>query len=227
LQLLDLGLAALMHDIGKSRVPLELLNKRGQLNEEEFKVLQTHSWRGVLALFGMKGSAARSWRAMTVAYEHHMRVDLTGYPRPIRARRPALFSKIVAVADGFDAATTSRVYQPKPWTPADVMRGMRENPKLGFDPVLVKAFINLTGIYPIGTVVGLDTMEIALVQAASTDPNALARPVVRIIFDARGNRVDSPVVSLTERNASGQFLRTITRTENPDRYGIRVSDYFA
>jgi hypothetical protein len=65
------------------------------------------------------------------------------------------------------------------------------------------------------------------VQAASTDPNALARPVVRIIFDARGNRVDSPVVSLTERNASGQFLRTITRTENPDRYGIRVSDYFA
>jgi HD-GYP domain-containing protein (c-di-GMP phosphodiesterase class II) len=227
LQLLDLGLAALMHDIGKARVPLELLNKRGQLDETEFKVLQTHTWRGVLALFAMKGSAARSWRAMTTAYEHHMRVDLSGYPHPIRARQPALFSKIVAIADGFDAATTSRVYQPQPWTPADVVRGMRENPKLGFDPVLVKAFINLTGIYPIGTLVGLDTMEIALVQAASTDPNALARPVVRIIFDARGNRVDSPVVSLTERNASGQFLRTITRTENPDRYGIRVSDYFA
>ena len=227
LQLLDLGLAALMHDIGKSRVPLELLNKRGQLDEVEYKVLQTHTWRGVLALFGMKGSAARSWRAMTTAYEHHMRVDLSGYPQPIRARQPALFSKIVAIADGFDAATTSRVYQPKPWTPADVVRGMRENPKLGFDPVLVKAFINLTGIYPIGTVVGLDTMEIALVQVASTDPNALARPSVRIIFDARGNRVDGPVVSLTERNASGGFLRTITRTENPDRYGIRVSDYFA
>ena len=227
LQLLDLGLAALMHDIGKSRVPVELLNKRGRLNEDEFRLLQSHTWRGVLALFGMGGSAARAWRAMTTAYEHHMRIDLSGYPTPVRDRSPALFSKLVAIADGFDAATSTRVYQPNPWTPADVVRGMRENRKLGFDPVLVKAFINLTGIYPVGTLVGLDTSEVALVLSASSDPNALSRPTVRIIFDARGNRVDEPVVNLTLRSAAGTFLRTIIRTEDPDRYGIRVSDYFS
>ncbi len=226
-QLFDLGLAALMHDIGKSRVPIELLNKRSGLSEDEFRMLKTHTWRGVLALFAMNGSAARAWRAMTTAYEHHMRIDLSGYPAPVRLRSPSLFSRIVAIVDGFDAATSTRVYQDKPWTPADVVRGMRENKRLGMDPVIVKAFINLTGIYPVGTVVGLDTGEIAIVVAANSDSGTLARPIVRVLFDDRGNRFDGQPFSLADRNSDGGYVKTITRTEDPDRYGIRVSDYFA
>jgi HD-GYP domain-containing protein (c-di-GMP phosphodiesterase class II) len=227
-QLLDLGLAALLHDIGKSRVPLEMLNKRGALDDAERIVLQTHTWQGVLSMFAMPTGSARPWRAMTTAYEHHMRIDLTGYPKPLRSRRLTLYSKIIAVADGFDAATTTRVYQDVPWTPADVLRGMRDNTRLGLDPVVVKAFINLTGIYPVGTLVVLDSLALALVVAANPDPAALSRPLVRMITDQQGNRLSDPLVyDLTSCDASGQFDYTIIRTEDPQRYGINIGDYFA
>jgi HD-GYP domain-containing protein (c-di-GMP phosphodiesterase class II) len=227
-QLLDLGLAALLHDIGKSKLPLELLNKRGALDDAERAMLQTHPWQGVLTLFSLPTGAGRPWRALTAAYEHHMRIDLSGYPKAARPRRLSLFSKIIAVADGFDAATTTRVYQESPWTPADVLRGMRDNPRLGLDPVIVKAFINLTGIYPAGTVVVLDTFELAIVLSANADPAAISRPLVRILSDAQGNRLsDALHCDLTERDDRGQYLRTIIRTEDPERHGIRIADYFA
>ncbi len=227
-QLLDLGLAALLHDIGKAKLPLELLNKRGNLDDAERALLQTHPWQGVLTLFELPTGAGRPWRALTAAFEHHMRVDLSGYPKVARPRRLSLFSKIIAVADGFDAATTTRVYQEAPWTPADVLRGMRDNPRLGLDPVVVKAFINLTGIYPVGTIVGLDTLELAIVMSANPDPAALSRPIVRILSDSQGNRLaDAPVIDLTAKAVTGQFARTIVRTEDPERHGIRISDYFA
>lgn len=227
-QLLDLGLAALLHDIGKSKLPLELLNKRGPLDEQERAILQTHAWQGVLALFELPTGAGRPWRAITGAYEHHMRIDLSGYPKPIRPRTLSLFSKIIAIADGFDAATTTRVYQESPWTPADVLRGMRDNLRLGLDAVIVKAFINLTGIYPVGTVVVLDTLELAIVIVANPEPSAVSRPIVRLLSDDQGNRLpDAPLCDLTVINDDGQHLRTIIRTEDPERYGIRVADYFA
>lgn len=227
-QLLDLGLAALLHDIGKSKLPLEMLNKRGQLDEVERATLQTHPWWGVLALLAMPTGAGRPWRSITAAYEHHMRVDLSGYPKAARPRRLSLYSKIIAVADGFDAATTTRVYQQAPWTPADVLRGMRDNPRLGLDPVIVKAFINLTGIYPAGTIVVLDTLELAIVQCANPDASAISRPIVRLLSDAQGNRLpDAPVCDLALTNEAGQHVRTIIRTEDPERHGIRIADYFA
>lgn len=228
IQLLDLGLASLLHDIGKSRVPVDVLNKRGTLDDDERRILQTHTWQGVLALFALPTGGVRPWRSMTGAYEHHMRTDLTGYPKTSRPRKLSLYSKIIAVADGFDAATTTRVYQDTPWSPADVLRGMRDNPRLGLDPVVVKAFINLTGIYPVGTLVVLDTLELALVMAVNPDATALSRPLVRILMDDRGNLVvlDS-LVDLTARTEGGQFVRTIIRTEDPQRYGIRIGDYFA
>ena len=156
-------------------------------------------------------------------------MDLSGYPATVRARKLSLFSKIIAVADGFDAATTTRVYQTNPWSPADVLRGMRDNSRLGFDPVIVKAFINLTGIYPIGTLVVLDTFEMGLVHAPNDDVTALSRPVVRLLSDEQGNMLPATVLAdLTDRaEQGGAYWRTIIRTEDPARYGIRVGDYFA
>ncbi len=227
LQLLELGVAALLHDIGKSRVPTEILNKRGKLDDQEREVIQSHAWQGVLALFALPVGSGRPWRAMISAHEHHMRIDLTGYPAVVRPRRLSLLSKIIAVADGFDAATSTRVYQDTPWSPADVLQGMRDNTRLGFDPVIVKAFVNLTGIYPVGTVVVLDSFELGVVHAAHTEAAALSRPVVRVLSDAQGNLLpDPPLVDLMAQDDSGHYLRTIIRTDDPDRWGIRVSDYF-
>ena len=156
-----------------------------------------------------------------------MKVDLTGYPRPVRSRQMSVFSKIVAVADGFDAATSRRAYQSTPMNPADVMKEMRDNPRRGMDPVVVKAFMNLTGVYPVGTLVILDTFELGVVHAVNPVPEMLSRPIVRIISDERSNLLHPGfLVDLAEQGGDGVFLRTIIKTENAERYGIRIGDYF-
>lgn len=227
LQLYDLGLAALFHDVGKSRVPLEVLNKEGALDENEWRIMQSHPWLGVLTLFGLRGYGEIPYRAMIAAYEHHMKIDLTGYPKSIRDRKLSVFSKIIAVADAFDAATSRRAYQTVPLEPADVLREMWENPRRGQDPVLVKAFINLTGIYPVGTCVILDTYEVGLVHAANPDPAMLHRPIVRVVMSSQGAPlVPGALVDLAETNPDGTFKRSIIKVTNPDKYGIKPSDYF-
>ena len=227
LQLYDLGMAALFHDIGKSRIPLEVLNKTSGLTDAEWRQVADHPWLGVLALFQVRGAQEYPYRSMIVAMEHHMKTDLTGYPRPIRPRTMSIFSKIVAAADGFDAATTRRTYQTQPYNPAEVMKELRDNPRRGMDAVVVKAFINLTGIYPLGTLVILDTFELGIVHAVNPLPEMLARPIVKIISDGMGNLMHpGMLVDLADRSAEGGYARTIIKTENPERYGIRVSDYF-
>src|SRR5687768_1766780 len=228
LQLFELGLSALMHDIGKSRVPLGYLQKAEQLSEEEWRRIAAHPWLGVLVLFQLRGQQEDlSYRAMTVAYEHHMRSDLSGYPQPVRPRLMSMTSKIVAVADGYDAATTRRAYQTTPYPPSAVLQEMRDNPRRGMDQIVVKAFINLLGIYPVGTLVVLDTFELAVVVAANPRGDALSRPIVRIVSDAHGNILHpAPQIDLAEADASGEYPRTIIKTADPARYGINVGDYF-
>jgi HD-GYP domain-containing protein (c-di-GMP phosphodiesterase class II) len=227
LQLFDLGMSALMHDIGKSRIPVGILNKSDDLSEDEWIRIAAHPWLGVLVLFNLKGQQEEvSYRAMTVAYEHHMRTDLSGYPRVIRPRVPSMTSKIVAVADGYDAATSRRTYQTVPYSPSAVLQDMRDNPRRGMDAVVVKAFINLLGIYPPGTLVVLDTFELAVVSAANPGFDALSRPIVKIVSDANGNMVAPPLeVDLAQVDSNGDYPRTIIKTADPDRYGINIGDF--
>jgi HD-GYP domain-containing protein (c-di-GMP phosphodiesterase class II) len=227
-QLYELGLGALLHDVGKSRMPLDLINKTGPLTPPEFAVLKEHPTEGLLSIFDMRGLAELPLRAMLVAYEHHMKVDQTGYPLSTRLREPTLFGRIVALADGFDAATSKRSYQSEPWPPDRVLAEMRDNPARGFDPLLVKAFISMTGIYPVGCVVILDTFELALVVARNPRSEAMHQPVVRVLFDAVGTRLDPPrELDLSETDpATGQPLRAIIKTTDPERYGIHVGDHF-
>ncbi|MFL5382517.1 MAG: HD-GYP domain-containing protein [Longimicrobiaceae bacterium] len=226
-ELYELGLGALLHDVGKVRMPVELINKPGALTAEEMAVLQDHPVEGLLSLFEMRGLSELPLRAMLVAYEHHMKVDQTGYPRSIRPRQPTLFGRIVAVADAFDAATTKRSYQSQPWSADRVLREMRDNPGRGFDPLVVKAFISMTGIYPVGSVVILDTYELAVVVQANPDPEALHQPIVKVVFDSLGVPVSPPrLVDLSETGADGRPVRSIIKTTDPERYGINVGDYF-
>jgi HD-GYP domain-containing protein (c-di-GMP phosphodiesterase class II) len=227
IQLYELGLAALMHDIGKSRVPIDLLQKTGELTDEEWKWMAAHPWLGVLVLFQFRRQQEElSYRAMTVCQEHHMKIDLTGYPKAIRPRQVSLLSKIVSIADGYDAATSRRVYRTEVIAPSAVLEEMRDNPRRGLDQVLVKAFINLLGIYPVGTLVVLDTFELAVVSAASPNPEMLSRPIIKIISDAQGNTISPPLqVDLAVPETGGQYARTIIKTADPDRYGITPGDY--
>jgi HD-GYP domain-containing protein (c-di-GMP phosphodiesterase class II) len=228
LQLYDLGMTALLHDVGKARVPAEILNKTTGLDEREWRVMQAHPWLGALTLFTMRSHEETPYRAILTAHEHHMKTDFTGYPRTIRPRMLGIYSRIVAVADGFDAATTRRSYQTIPIEPDQVLREMWQNPKRGYDVILVKALINLIGIYPVGTCVILDTFEVAIVAAPDPEGQQLNRPLVRIAVEADGGTVPPPgrLVALTERDEAGNYRQSIVKVTNPSRYGLTVGDYF-
>jgi hypothetical protein len=164
---------------------------------------------------------------MLMAYEHHMKIDLTGYPTNKRPREPTLFSRIVSVADAFDAGTSVRSYQYKPWPPDAVLKEMRDNPKRGQDTLLVKVLITATGVYPVGTLVILDSHELAVVAQANPDPDLLHRPTVRVISDPMGVPLSEPITLDLARNdpSTGSAIRQIIKTTDPQKYGIRVSDY--
>ncbi len=227
IQLYDLGLGALFHDLGKSRLDYGVINKAGDLSDEEWFQLQQHPTEGLLALFHLHGLPDMPYRQMLMVYEHHMKTDLTGYPKNRRPRTPSLFSRIVSVADSFDAGTSIRSYQYQPWAPDAVLKEMRDNPKRGLDPVLVKALINATGVFPIGTLCILDSMEMAVVAGVNKDPRKLHLPVVKVISDALAMPLSHPrVLDLSEVDpATGKPVRSIIKTTDPQKWGIKVSDY--
>lgn len=226
-ELYELGMGALLHDIGKTRTPIELTTKAGVLDSSEWKLIHEHPTEGLLTLLEMRGVGEIPFRTMLTAYEHHMKIDQSGYPRSVRPRNPTLFSRIVAIADGFDAATSRRSYQAEPWLPDAVLREMRDNPARGFDPLLVKAFISMTGFYPVGSLVVLDTFELAVVTEANAE--ASHQPTVLVIYDDMGLPLNPPfTVSLSEIDpATGSPRRSIIKTTDPEDYGINIKEYFA
>ena len=227
LQLYELGLGALFHDLGKSRIDVDIINKPAGLDKEEWFQLQQHPTEGMLALFHLHGFSDVPYRQMLMAYEHHMRIDLSGYPKNRRPRSPTLFSRIVSVADAFDAGTSIRSYQYQPSPPDLVLREMRDNPARGMDPALVKALINATGVYPLGTLAILDTMELAVVAGVNKDPEKLHRPLVKVIADSMGvPRAEPLTLDLSETDPdTGQAVCAIIKTVDAEKYGIQVSDY--
>ncbi|MDX1646930.1 MAG: HD domain-containing protein [Longimicrobiales bacterium] len=226
ISLYELGLGALFHDIGKQRIDADIINKPGSLTDAEWAELRKHPTEGLLLLFQMHGFTDVPYRQMLMAYEHHMKVDLTGYPRNRREREPSLFSRIVAVADAFDAGTSVRSYQYEPWPPDAVLQEMRDNPARGLDPLLVKVLISATGVYPVGTLAILDTHELAVVSRVNPDPDLLHRPTVKVISDPMGFPLPEPkVVDLAQSRPDGNPVRYIIKTTDPQKYGIRVSDY--
>ena len=225
-RLYDLGMAALLHDVGKSRVDAAIITKPGKLTDEEFSRMEAHTWLGALSIFGLRQFGKIPFRGMITAYEHHMNIDFSGYPKSERPWELSVFSKIVAVADAYDSGTTTRSYKGAK-SPDVVLRELWEDPSYGRDPVVVKAFINLLGIYPVGTCVILDTFEIGLVHAANPDPTHVHRPVVRVLGDPNGSWIDDPpLVDLTATDSNGSFSRSIIKVTDPDKYLINVSDYF-
>ncbi len=226
-QLYELGAGALMHDIGKMRMPIEITTKPGSLDKLEWDLIREHPTEGLLTLVEMRSSSDLPLRTMLSAYEHHMKIDQTGYPRSMRPRNPTLFSRIVALADGFDAGTTRRSYQENPSRPDTVLKDMRENPQRGLDPLLVKAFISLMGIYPVGSVVILDSFELAIVIEPGASKEVMHQPLVRVIYDEMGIPLTTPrTVDLSERDpVTGEPLRTIIKTTDPERYGINVQQF--
>ena len=226
-ELVDLGMSAFFHDLGKLDTPLEILNKPDRLSDEEREIMEMHPTQGAEKLLKLKEFGRLPLRAIHVALEHHIKEDDTGYPHTFKKQTTNLFSKIVKVIDYFDAITTKRVYRKKVFTRAEALSLMMEHIGTEFNQVILKAFVNMMGAYPIGTVVHLDTGEVGIVFNTNPDARHILRPRIKLITDREGNRVDGEMADLSEKDpATDRFARTILRPLDPDKYAINVSDYF-
>lgn len=212
------GMAGFLHDIGKTMVPKSIINKPGKLTAIEFDEIKKHPEDGVKIIDKMAGLSPDIANAVL---GHHLRYNKKGYPEWAQDRDVGVMSRIVAIADCFDACTTLRVYQ-QPMPPATAIGRMKELAGEFLDPDLVKSFAVMMGKYPPGTLVRLNTNEIALVwKSSSINPDA---PLVRVIIDSAGVKIAKPVTEkLLERGGGTQ---TIVGVVDPLAKGIDVGDYF-
>jgi HD-GYP domain-containing protein (c-di-GMP phosphodiesterase class II) len=226
-ELVDLGVASFLHDLGKLETPLEILNKPTQLSDDEWRIMELHPQQGAEKLLHLKDFKRLPLRAVHVALEHHIKEDLSGYPHYFKRDDVNLFSKIVKVVDYFDAVTTKRVYRSTVLTRAEALSLMLEKSGTEFNAVILKAFVNLMGVFPVGTLVALTSGELGIVFETNPDPKLILRPKVKLITDSEGNRLDGETVDLSERDPeAATFPRTIAKALHPDTYGIEVADYF-
>jgi len=208
-----LGLAALLHDIGKVRIPLTILNKAGQLTDDERKVMQQHPVFGAQMLRDLTGP---SRVAMVVAFEHHANYDLSGYPGIATKVRPHLLARLVQIVDVFDAATTQRRVYRQAQPPDEAMRFILSRAGTIYDPVLARIFLHEVGVYPVGTLVQLDGGELAVVgHPGQHDPT---RPLVSVI-DPRA----VPPAILFDLNLEEHPTRHVVRSVNPVEVGVDVA----
>jgi len=225
-QLCELGVSALFHDLGKVHIPEEIINKPGRLTEDEYEIVKKHPAKGASMLSRIRGLGSMPVRAMLVALQHHQTLDYRGYP-PIRHVKDInLYSRIVSIADFFDAATSPRVYKISCLKRDEALALVVEGSGNRFDPLLAKVFVDMLGLFPVGSLVLLDTEELAIVWKANQEACTALRPKVKIITDRHGNFIKPYVANLTQRAADGQqFIRTIKKSLEPEKYGIDISSY--
>lgn len=226
-ELADLGLAALFHDMGKASIPMEVLNKPGEFTEEEWVAMRNHPTEGVLSMAQMRGIVNMPGRMAAASFEHHMNYDFTGYPKLSTGWTLSLTGRILMIADCYDAMTSSRVYRREPIPPSKVLQLMLAKRGKSFDPVLMKLFVTCVGIVPIGSLVMLDTDELAVVIKQAVEKEHAERPYVKVIADPSGTPIDDGAeLDLTEKNADGDYRYSILRLVDNIEYKFDTSRYF-
>lgn len=224
--LTELGITALLHDIGKSKIPREILNKPASLNVEEWEMMKKHPLMGVEIVLNLKQLGEINPRMVVGVFDHHLMNDLSGYPRLFLKKEVSLFGRIIQIADAYDAMTTPRIYKKIPYTPEQALAVMLRERTVHFDPLLLKIFIGLVGVYPIGSLVLLDTHEIGIVYKSSPDPKWLDRPIILLVDRDQAGDVKKEVVDLTEGDGDGAYKRSIVKTLDPYKYHIDIAKYF-
>lgn len=211
----EFGLAALMHDIGKVRTPLEILQKPDKLTTAEFAIMKRHTIEGAEILRETPEIPAL---VPVVAFEHHLRLDGTGYPESLIRPTLNVGTMLCGIADVYDAMRSQRQYQQA--FPTDrILEVLKRNDGKQFDQNLVRRFVQLIGIYPAGNLVKLNTGEVAVVRKAYA-PDAY-RPQVRVLFDREGKRLDLTYdINLWESDAAAGHPSSVVAPVDPSAYEV-------
>ncbi len=214
-QLRILGLGGLLHDIGKLKVDWNIINKPGQLTDEEFEQIKRHPATGADLVAKMDGMTPE---VIDIVLGHHLRYNREGYPTDARGRIVSPLVDMATIADTYDAITTLRSYQ-RPMTPRQAIDRLRELAGTSLHPAYLSAFIDFLGPYPVGTLVRLNSNEIALVVWINPEDQNIMR--VKLLFDGDGNRIEPP--EPVEIDADTR--RKIVAEVDPFSRNVTITDY--
>jgi putative nucleotidyltransferase with HDIG domain len=214
-QIRSMGLAGLLHDLGKALMPMEVLNKPGKLTDAEFDIIKSHPTKGYSML--VEGQAVDNM-VLDVVLHHHERTDGTGYPDRQKGGAMSLFARMGAVCDVYDAITSNRPYK-KGWDPAESIKRMAEWTNGHLDPMVFQAFVKSLGIYPVGSLVKLTSGRLGVVT--EQNPISLLKPLVTVFYSTKSDmRIPPEVVDL----ASPTTREKIVGRENPDFWNFTDLD---
>jgi putative nucleotidyltransferase with HDIG domain len=210
------AIGGLLHDVGKVNIADAILNKAGPLNEEEFALIRTHVDQGVDIAAAIEGISDLS---LTVVAQHHEHADGSGYPVGLKGNQIAPLGQMAAIVDVYEALTSDRAYRPA-IEPSQALQNIFGWSTQQFNPELVQRFIQCVGIYPVGTLVLLDSGMVAIVTEANR--SNLLRPVVRVVLDSRRDQIVTP----RDMNLAKPSVRErIVSSESAAKWKINVGLY--
>jgi len=219
-ELEHVGLCGMLHDMGKAEIPLEILNKEGAFNDDEFEIMKSHTVKGYDIL---KGKTDISPEAANVAHSHHERINGRGYPRGLTDDKISYFTRIVAIADTYDAISSERVYSPaRPSIEAlRILIGAKGS---HYDPDLVDRFVECIGLYPAGSVAQLSSGEVGIVLP--TPAELRNAPSILIVRDSQKKICAERFINLNNATTdnSGKPLK-IRHLLSDDAFGIDIRHY--
>ena len=205
------GMAGLLHDVGKMAIPDEILDKPGKLTDEEFDIIKSHPVEGHKML--LEGSGVDEV-ALDVCLHHHEKMDGRGYPDKLTAKDISIYAKMGAVCDVYDAITSNRPYK-NGWDPAESLRKMAEWSKGHFDPIIFQAFVKSVGIYPIGSLVRLESGRIGVVIDQSG--KSLTTPKVKVFYSTKSKlRIPPEVLDLSSKTVRDKIIAR----EDPEKWNF-------
>src|SRR5437867_3412885 len=220
--LADLGVAALMHDLGKMAVPAEVLRKPARLTPEEWDLMRRHPLEGVKMMVRMPGLSWLAVDSMRACLEHHMNYDRTGYPEVGEGWGQAAMSRIVALADCFDAMTAHRAYHKRPFTPFEGLQYLLGPSRVQFDPAVLWALVCTVGLYPPGTV--MMTSSGHIIVSTSPNPEDLSRPRCRVMVLPDGAVQPGDVGAVWDPMPPEEH---VTRVLRPEEQEVSATEYLA
>ncbi|NWF56780.1 MAG: HD-GYP domain-containing protein [Syntrophaceae bacterium] len=220
-EMVEIGIGALLHDVGKMKIDPQILKKPATLSETEWVQVRKHP---IYSLEMMEESKGIPEQAKQLALQHHERFNGNGYPFGLKGEAISLSGQIAGIVDFYDAVTTDRPFQ-KAVQPHEAIRKIYERGMEEFNRLLMERFIQCIGIYPFGTLVLLDTEEMGII--CGVKPNMLLRPDVLIIHRDSKTPYPQPFLAdLTEKTAqSSWYKRSIVMPLDPQRWNIRTEDY--
>lgn len=221
-QAVVLGIGGLLHDVGKVKVPPEILQHAGALDEEQWRIVQRHPVDGAGLVLITTRNAYHP--AVATVLEHHAAYDGSGYPPLSHRRSPSFAARIVAVADCFDAVTSKRAYR-KPEERRQALSLLQAGAGRAFDPRVVRSFVRMVGIFPVGSLVQLSSGEVAVVVRNHAE--LLASPVVRLVLDADGGEAEPVELDLSKAGTGGETTHAVRRSVDPLEVGVDMLSLLA